>query len=205
MLTRSNAAEWVLYKLDGGLTHLLLDEAQDTSPPQWALINAIVTEFQAGRGRGEEDDPRTQFVVGDPKQSIYSFQGADQQQFQAEKLNFISRETVLAEAADRPVNQPEMAMSFRSTPQVLRFVDEVRARVPLSDAATDPLPPVDADLKPHTARRANQDGRVELWPLEMPTAWLNQRTMPGQRQPIMSPQMPRGGDWRGVSRRRCAR
>lgn len=170
LLTRSNAAEWVLYKLDGGLTHLLLDEAQDTSPPQWALINAIVTEFQAGRGRGEEDDPRTQFVVGDPKQSIYSFQGADQQQFQAEKLNFISRETVLAEAADRPVNQPEMAMSFRSTPQVLRFVDEVRARVPLSDAATDPLPPVDADLKPHTARRANQDGRVELWPLEMPTA-----------------------------------
>ncbi|NQY97112.1 MAG: double-strand break repair helicase AddA [Henriciella sp.] len=169
LLTRSNAAEWVLYKLDGGLTHLLLDEAQDTSPPQWALINAIVTEFQAGRGRGEEDDPRTQFVVGDPKQSIYSFQGADQQQFQAEKLNFISRETVLAEAADRPVNQPEMAMSFRSTPQVLGFVDEVRARVPLSDAAIDPLPPVDADLKPHTARRANQDGRVELWPLEMPT------------------------------------
>lgn len=169
LLTRADAAGWVLYKLDGGLTHLLLDEAQDTSPAQWALINAVVDEFQAGRGRDETDDPRTQFVVGDPKQSIYSFQGADQQKFQAEKLNFIAREAVIAEAEDRPVNQPEMAMSFRSTPEVLRFVDEVRARVPLSDAATDPLPPVEADLKPHTARRANQAGRVELWPLEMPT------------------------------------
>lgn len=170
LLTSADAAGWVLYKLDGGLTHLLLDEAQDTSPAQWALINAVVDEFQAGRGRDETSDPRTQFVVGDPKQSIYSFQGADQQKFQAEKLNFIARETVIAEAEDRAVNQPEMAMSFRSTPEVLRFVDEVRARVPLADAATDPLPPVEADLKPHTARRANQAGRVELWPLEMPTS-----------------------------------
>lgn len=169
LLTHSNAAEWVLYKLDGKLTHLLLDEAQDTSPAQWALINALVQEFQSGLGRDRHADPRTQFVVGDPKQSIYSFQGADQQQFQAEKLNFVTREQTVAEAENRPVNQPEMAMSFRSTPEVLRFVDEVRARVPLSDAATDPLPPIDADLKPHTARRANQPGRVELWPLEMPT------------------------------------
>lgn len=169
LLTSSNAAEWVLYKLDGGLTHLLLDEAQDTSPAQWALINAIVTEFQAGRGRDDQKDPRTQFVVGDPKQSIYSFQGADQQQFQAEKLNFVEREKTVAEAENRAVNQPEMDMSFRSTPEVLRFVDEVRARVPLSDAATDSLPPADADLKPHAARRANQAGRVELWPLQMPT------------------------------------
>ena len=169
LLTHSNAAEWVLYKLDGGLTHLLLDEAQDTSPAQWALINAVVSEFQSGIGRAGAAEPRTQFVVGDPKQSIYSFQGADQQQFQSEKLAFVDREQNIAEAENRPVNQPEMAMSFRSTPDVLRYVDEVRARVPLSDAATDPLPPVDANLKPHTARRANQGGRVELWPLEMPT------------------------------------
>lgn len=166
LLTRSNAAEWVLYKLDGGLSHLLLDEAQDTSPPQWALINALVQEFQAGLGRKEGGARQTLFVVGDPKQSIYSFQGADQQQFEAEKGNFVTRESRIAKAEDRAVNQPEMAMSFRSTPEVLRFVDEVRARVPLSDAATDPLPPVDADLRPHDPHRADQPGRVELWPLE---------------------------------------
>ncbi len=168
LLTQSNAAEWVLYKLDGGLTHLLLDEAQDTSPPQWALINALVQEFQSGLGRDRLAEPRTQFVVGDPKQSIYSFQGADQQQFEAERQGFIRREELVATDEGRGINLPEMAMSFRSTPQVLAFVDEVRARIPLSDAATDPLPPIDADLKPHEARRANQSGRVELWPLEMP-------------------------------------
>lgn len=169
LLTQSNAAEWVLYKLDGGLTHLLLDEAQDTSPAQWALINALVEEFQSGLGRDRAADPRTQFVVGDSKQSIYSFQGADQQQFEAERQGFLLREETVAMAEDRKVNLPEMAMSFRSTPEVLTFVDEVRARVPLSDAATDPLPPVDADLKSHAPRRANQAGRVELWPLEQPS------------------------------------
>ncbi len=168
LLTRSNAAEWVLYKLDGGLTHLLLDEAQDTSPAQWALINALVTEFQSGLGRDRAADPRTQFVVGDSKQSIYSFQGADQQQFEAERQGFLLREETVALAEERQVNLPEMAMSFRSTPEVLTFVDEVRARVPLSDAATELLPPIDADLRPHAPRRANQSGRVELWPLEQP-------------------------------------
>ncbi|MEM9178469.1 MAG: double-strand break repair helicase AddA [Pseudomonadota bacterium] len=169
LLTQSSAAAWVLYKLDGGLTHLLLDEAQDTSPGQWALINALVEEFQSGLGRDRAAEPRTQFVVGDSKQSIYSFQGADQQEFEAERNAFLLREEVVAAAEDRKVNLPEMAMSFRSTPEVLRFVDEVRARVPLADAATDPLPPADADLRPHAPRRANQAGRVELWPLELPT------------------------------------
>lgn len=167
LLTHSNAAEWVLYKLDGGLSHLLLDEAQDTSPAQWALINAIIEEFQSGHGRERAAGPRTQFVVGDPKQSIYSFQGADQQQFKAEQRNFVRREEFVAEAEDRAVNQPKMAMSFRSTPEVLRFVDEVCTHVPLTESATDRLPPVFADIDPHTARRANQPGRVELWPLEV--------------------------------------
>ncbi|MEO1659893.1 MAG: double-strand break repair helicase AddA [Pseudomonadota bacterium] len=168
LLTTSTAAEWVLYKLDGGLSHLLLDEAQDTSPQQWALINALIEEFQSGLGSDRLTDPRTQFVVGDSKQSIYSFQGANQEQFQSEHLTFVAREQVIAAAEDRPINQPEMAMSFRSTPEVLRFVDEVRAWVPLSSAATDPLPPPEADLRPHAPRRVNQPGRVEVWPLEAP-------------------------------------
>lgn len=169
LLTQSDAAAWVLYKLDGGLTHLLLDEAQDTSPAQWALINALVEEFQSGLGRDRAAEPRTQFVVGDSKQSIYSFQGADQQEFEAERQAFLMREEVVARAEDRSVNLPEMAMSFRSTPEVLRYVDEVRTHVPLSQAATDPLPPAEADLRPHAPRRANQAGRVELWPLELST------------------------------------
>ena len=169
LLTQSNAAEWVLYKLDGGLTHLLLDEAQDTSPPQWQLINALVAEFQSGLGRDHSGGSRTQFVVGDPKQSIYSFQGADEAKFKSQRAEFVRREEVIATANDRNINLPEMAMSFRSTPEVLRFVDVVRAHAPLDDASTDTLPPRAADIVAHTARRSNQPGRVELWPLEMPT------------------------------------
>lgn len=167
LLTRSGAAQWVLYKLDGGLTHLLLDEAQDTSPEQWTVITQLVREFQDGLGQERAIEPRTQFVVGDPKQSIYSFQGADEQYFAAQKQDFMRREEPVAEAQGRAVNRPEMAMSFRSSPQILTFVDTVRAHVPLNDAATDPLPPVDADLVAHQARRANQPGRVDLWPVEL--------------------------------------
>ena len=64
----------MLYKLDGGLDHILVDEAQDTSPVQWDVIRALAEEFFSGSGAREE--VRTLFAVGDEKQSIYSFQGA---------------------------------------------------------------------------------------------------------------------------------
>ena len=208
LLTHSSAAEWVLYKLDGGLTHLLLDEAQDTSPPQWALINAIVQEFQSGLGRDRLAEPRTQFVVGDPKQSIYSFQGADQQKFEQERQGFIKREEIVAEAEARKANLPEMAMSFRSTPEVLKFVDEVRAVVPLDKSTTDPLPPREADVTPHAPRRLNQPGRVEVWPLELPDTveWEeNAWTAPTDHVPADAPRRRLArtiaGDVRGMLER----
>ncbi|HAJ20099.1 MAG TPA: double-strand break repair helicase AddA, partial [Rhodospirillaceae bacterium] len=74
-LLTKETVPWVLFKLDGGLTHMLIDEAQDTSADQRAIIDALVTEFFSGQARAEQ--ARTLFVVGDAKQSIYSFQGAD--------------------------------------------------------------------------------------------------------------------------------
>ena len=74
LLSRADAARWVQYKLDRGLDHILVDEAQDTSPRQWQVIRALAEEFFAGEGAGAE--LRTLFAVGDEKQSIYSFQGA---------------------------------------------------------------------------------------------------------------------------------
>ena len=70
----------MLYKLDGGLDHLLLDEVQDTAPAQWRIAHALTEEFFAGAG-AREDTNRTVFAVGDRKQSIYSFQGADADEF----------------------------------------------------------------------------------------------------------------------------
>ena len=89
LLQSSGAVEWVLFKLDGGLDHILVDEAQDTSPVQWQVIRALAEEFFSGHGAS--DKPRTMFAVGDEKQSIYSFQGAAPAMFAAAGEEFASR------------------------------------------------------------------------------------------------------------------
>ena len=157
LLSTREASEWVLYKLDGGLSHVLVDEAQDTSPAQWQLINALVHEFFAGKGSERQQDPRTQFVVGDEKQSIFSFQGADPDMFHSERQAFQKRE---------PSNMlPEMQMSFRSSPEVLGFVDTVWNLEGEDGAPHAADVPVGHTKTHHTARRAGQPGRVELWPI----------------------------------------
>src|SRR5262249_44576589 len=81
LLGKPGASPWVLYKLDGGIDHLLIDEAQDTSPEQWRIVSALASEFFAGDGA--RSLKRTLFVVGDEKQSIFSFQGARPATFDA--------------------------------------------------------------------------------------------------------------------------
>lgn len=161
LLTAPGIAEWVLYKLDGGLNHILLDEAQDTSPSQWVLINALVTEFRAGMGAERAVDPRTQFTVGDKKQSIYSFQGADPERFLQEKQAFIAAE----ESRHGQANLPDMTMSFRSTPEVLSFVDAVFNQDSFAGDPFSDMPPDEADELAHVAKRSDQKGRVDLWPV----------------------------------------
>lgn len=162
LLTAGGLAEWVLFKLDGGLTHILLDEAQDTSPDQWVLINSLVAEFRAGMGAERSTEPRTQFTVGDKKQSIYSFQGADPEQFLKEKRDFAAAE----EALHGQANMPDMTMSFRSTPEVLSYVDAVFNQDIFEGDPFTESPPDEADLLTHVASRADQPGRVDLWAIE---------------------------------------
>ena len=109
LVTRSSAA-WVLHKLDYGLDHLLLDEAQDTSAAQWSILAALSAEFFAGVGaRGEN---RTVFAVGDEKQSIFSFQGAAPEKFAEMKRAFEKR----YRDAERPFDEVPLTFSFRSSP-----------------------------------------------------------------------------------------
>lgn len=164
LLTQKEAANWVLYKLDGGLDHVLLDEAQDTSPDQWGLLNALTAEFFAGLGKERAQDPRTLFVVGDEKQSIYSFQGADPQQFLRERQSFQLR----AQETFGKAHLPEMQMSFRSSPEILDFVDTLSACGEVEGHPYIAGPSSEANLTQHTARRANQPGSVELWPIDVP-------------------------------------
>lgn len=152
LLQRSEAAPWVLYKLDGGLDHILIDEGQDTSPAQWELITPLRDEFFAGFGAREK--PRTVFSVGDPKQSIYGFQGADPARFLTEAQRLASR----AEASGANFVAPELRTSFRTTQQVLDAVDETMRDKPLIEG------PGAQDEVKHLAARAHEDGVVEVWP-----------------------------------------
>jgi ATP-dependent helicase/nuclease subunit A len=151
-------AAWVLYKLDGGIDHLLLDEAQDTNPEQWRIVRALASEFFAGLGA--RDINRTIFVVGDGKQSIYSFQGADPSALARLKRHF---EAQLA-AIDRELHPVDLTKSFRSTKPVLDLVDSVFADPLASDGlAIDPMFPLKHDLA-----RIGHAGAVELWPVLAP-------------------------------------
>ena len=92
LLQKPGIAPWILYKLDGGLDHILVDEAQDTSAAQWQIVTALAEEFFSGEGAAR-DKQRTLFVVGDEKQSIYRFQGADPDAFDTMRGVFSTRIT----------------------------------------------------------------------------------------------------------------
>ena len=154
---RAGAAAWVMYKLDGGLDHILVDEAQDTNPEQWDVIAGLADDFFAGEG--QSDRPRTLFAVGDVKQSIYSFQRADPDRFHGMRAHFEAR---IEEARMRFRTVP-MSVSFRSTPAVLRAVDATFADPASKDGLTGP----DGAIV-HYPHRKDDPGRVELWPLITP-------------------------------------
>ncbi|MDD2325570.1 MAG: double-strand break repair helicase AddA [Alphaproteobacteria bacterium] len=153
LLQKPDIAPWVLFKLDGGIDHILVDESQDTSPDQWRIIAALADAFFEGQGAWVER-PRTLFVVGDEKQSIYSFLKADPQEFARMRRHF-SQKIVQAQ---KPFEQVPMNVSFRSAPAILRAVDAVFADEKVRSG-------VSSDLVAHSAFRSEGAGRVEVWPL----------------------------------------
>jgi len=157
LLQKPDIAPWVLYKLDGGIEHILVDEAQDTSPEQWDIIEALTQEFFAGFGSKEQD--RSLFIVGDEKQSIYSFQGAAPRALALKEQKFSIR---IRDAA-RPLHKVQLAHSFRSTPEILTAVDSIFSQ----EAAKDGLMFGSPTLT-HIPTRLEHPGLVELWPLAEP-------------------------------------
>jgi ATP-dependent helicase/nuclease subunit A len=156
-LLSNGAARWVHYKLDLGIDHMLIDEAQDTSPKQWEIIRLLAFEFADGGARG--DVKRTIFAVGDEKQSIFSFQGAQPQSFYESRRHFEKafREARL-EFAER-----KFEFSFRSGEIILGAVDLVYARPQAFEGLS-----ADAVKTVHSALPDAAPGMVELWPLIAP-------------------------------------
>lgn len=157
LLNRSSAAAWVLYKLDGGLDHILVDEAQDTSPHQWEVIQALAEEFLSGEGA--RDVTRTIFAVGDEKQSIFSFQGADPAKFAEMRAHFAEK----VEGAGKAWNPVNLLLSFRSTREVLGAVDQV-----FSTEETAKGLNAEAEPPTHYPFRDLDAGLVEIWPTCVP-------------------------------------
>lgn len=153
LLNSSHTADWVLYKLDGGLDHILIDEAQDTSPQQWSIIQALTKEFFSGYG--SKSQKPTIFVVGDRKQSIYSFQGADVTEF--EKMhNYFA-------ATAQNFQTINMEVSFRSTAAILDMVNTVFTTTSAAKGVISPNQNIH-----HIPSRIGDCGHVELWGLTYP-------------------------------------
>ena len=152
LLTQPGISDWVRYKLDRRIDHLLVDEAQDTNVAQWQIVEALTNEFFSGAGA--RDVQRTLFVVGDFKQAIFSFQGSDPKVFGDQRGIFQERvEDAQLTWRNVPLNQ-----SFRSVSAVLEVVDEVVATL-TPDAFGRP-----DEVPRHVAARGDLPGAVTLWP-----------------------------------------
>ncbi|MCE8539029.1 double-strand break repair helicase AddA [Ruegeria pomeroyi] len=173
LLTDPGVAAWVLYRLDGGIDHILVDEAQDTSPEQWDVIEKLAQEFTSGEG-ARSGVERTIFVVGDKKQSIYSFQGADPDAFDRMQAEFGRK------LHDSGSNLEDLTLefSFRSSSAILGLVDLVFRDRAQAGFHKESL---------HRAFKSDLPGRVDLWPLvdkveeEEDGDWTDPVDRPGAR------------------------
>lgn len=154
LLSISSVAQWVLFRLDGGIDHILVDEAQDTSPDQWTVIRLLAEEFTVGEG-ARPNVTRTIFVVGDQKQSIYSFQGAAPEAFDEMKHHFQAR----LGHAGHALQDISLQHSFRSSPAILNMTDQTFAQSGGQGVGGDTH---------HIAFFDDTPGRVDQWPLVEP-------------------------------------
>jgi ATP-dependent helicase/nuclease subunit A len=201
-LLRRSSPSWVLYKLDQQIDHILLDEAQDTSAPQWEILQAIANEFAQEHERARR---RSFFAVGDEKQSIFSFQGAAPEKFDAMRRNFQNRFAV----AGLDFRLVPLTMSFRSAPTTLSAVDAIFSagdnRFGLSFDKEEPAPQ-------HHAWKSDLPGLVEIWePIgaekkEIPAEWSLPLDYVSEDEPsvrlarkvagkIRALMAPGGGEW----------
>ncbi|MDG7055954.1 MAG: UvrD-helicase domain-containing protein [Wolbachia endosymbiont of Meromenopon meropis] len=148
LLNKQKYKNWILSNLDQKIDHILIDEAQDNSFSHWKIITSLCDEFFTS----SEEKKRTLFVVGDVKQSIYRFQGANPYLFKYMEQYFY------AKTHGKNWISYQLEKSFRSTPQILWFIDKIfnNFRQAISFA--------DSEIK-HIPHRKRDQGHIEIWPL----------------------------------------
>jgi ATP-dependent helicase/nuclease subunit A len=150
LLQNSNMAEWVRFKLDRQIDHILVDEAQDTNQAQWDIISALSSDFFSGLGVDPEKT-RTIFSVGDFKQAIYGFQGTAPEKYEEAGAHFAKK----VEGSGAELQLLELSQSFRSTAPILDFVNAV-----IAQAGPDSFG-ISGDIAPHYSNKPPV-GLVEL-------------------------------------------
>ena len=159
-----------------------MDEAQDTSPTQWEIINAITDDFYSGENASKKK--RTIFVVGDEKQSIYSFQGAEPEEFDRQQ-RILQKRTEHA-SLDQSFKNARLNLSFRSTLDVLHAVDRVFENEVYAKGLTQ-----SGESPTHDAIRRNDPGEVQIWPLfrkadaDITESWLDPIDREGDNDPAL--------------------
>jgi ATP-dependent helicase/nuclease subunit A len=165
LLRQAGMGDWVRYKLDRQVDHVLVDEAQDTNAAQWEIIERLVEEFFNGSSESDGRS-RTLFMVGDFKQAIYGFQGTDPRKFQEAREAFKQRAAAVSGGDDlfsyqsrgKEFRDLSIAASFRSAQPVLDVVDAVIKTVGAQAMGLSDAPP-----PPHRAHHGERPGSVELW------------------------------------------
>lgn len=164
LLQDPDVANWVLYKFDQKIDHILVDEAQDTNPQQWHIIQKLCEDFLSGLS-SEKD--KTLFVVGDAKQSIFRFQGADIDIYYDVHDQFAE----FSKQANREWHNVDLPTNYRSHPEILTFVDQCIDKISPQKLG------LQLDKVQHHAFREKREGGVILWPLfetqvqDAPVAW----------------------------------
>jgi ATP-dependent helicase/nuclease subunit A len=151
LLNTSGMAEWVRYKLDRQIDHILVDEAQDTNSAQWDIIRALTDDFFSGvAAKGEKN--RTVFAVGDYKQAIFGFQGTDPENYRKAGEGFEAQ----IQLAGKELQRLELAQSFRSTKPILDFVNAV-----ITNAGSEKFG-INGTIQDHYSEKS-EIGMVELY------------------------------------------
>src|SRR3989440_1617565 len=150
---------WVHYKLDRGVDHVLIDEAQDTSPRQWDIVAHIISEFTSGAG-ARDGVTRTIFAVGDEKQSIFSFQGAAPREFDSRRRGLEKR----FRDAGLKFDPVSFTYSFRSGPAILQSVDFVFR----DETIYRSIHSAETGYPIHNSLADAGPGLIDLWDLQQP-------------------------------------
>ena len=144
LLNHANNAHWVQYKIDQRINHVLIDEFQDTNPTQWQLITPLLEEIAAGPG----ERTRSFFLVGDEKQSIYSFRRANPE-LQHQASAYLAQSMAAVEV--------KLDASRRSSPAVIETVNAIFSQ--------DEIRHYMADFTTHSTHLHTVPGRISLFPL----------------------------------------